>query len=206
MDDHRSAGALIDAALARDLEAALAVDPSPDFVARVRTRVQDERDAAWFPPAWALAAAGALVVVAAIVGLPRPNVSQVTTDAPAVRHHSPAPRRDAAVATSIGPAPRQDAAAAPPVSRVKNREAPRRAAVVSVRRSASRDQPELLIEAGEARALQQLFSDVRQGLIDLTSLHQVAAAATLQPPSEIAFPPITIEPVATESAEEGERQ
>ena len=47
MDDRRSADALIDAALDRELEAALAVDPSPEFTARVRTRVRSELAASW---------------------------------------------------------------------------------------------------------------------------------------------------------------
>ena len=64
MDDHRSADALTEAALDRDLEAALTVDPSPEFVARVRTSVQRERDAASSRWRWPIAAAVALCVEA----------------------------------------------------------------------------------------------------------------------------------------------
>ena len=67
--------------------------------------------------------------------------------------------------------------------------------------------PELLIAADEARALRQLFSNVRNGLVDLSSLQEGApATAALQPPGDISFPPITFEPIALEAAEEGERQ
>jgi hypothetical protein len=65
----------------------------------------------------------------------------------------------------------------------------------------------VIVAAGEARALRRLFADVRKGLIDLSSLQESApATAALQPPGEIAFPPITFEAIAPESAEEGERQ
>ena len=67
MDDHRSADPLTDAALDRDLEAALAVDPSPELVARVRTRVQRERDASWSPMQWRMGAAAAAIVVVVAV-------------------------------------------------------------------------------------------------------------------------------------------
>ena len=42
MDDQRQADALTDEALDGDLSRALAVDPSPEFVARVRTRIASE--------------------------------------------------------------------------------------------------------------------------------------------------------------------
>ena len=51
----------------------------------------------------------------------------------------------------------------------------------------------------------RVFADVRQGLVDLSSLQQVPATAALQPPIAIAFPPITFEPIAAETAEEGAR-
>jgi hypothetical protein len=196
MDDRRSANALIDAALDRELEAALAVDPSPEFAARVRARMRNERAWSWPLLAWCVAAVGA-VVVTVIVGLPRPDLSPITPGLPAVPDFRPPPQREAAipeaaVAVKAGPAP--------------ERRTPGKTAAKSIRRNASPDEPALLIAAGEARALQQLFADVRQGLADLSSLQQVPATAALQPPSAIAFPPITFEPIAGETAEEGGRQ
>jgi hypothetical protein len=196
MDDYGSIDALTDAALDRDLEAALAVDPSPEFAARVRTRVQGERDASWSPWRWGVAAAaGAVVViVAVVVGTSRPNrLSQIARDAPVAQNVSAArgvsPELNAPVAQDLGPAQKRAAPA---------------------RRNASRNEPEVIISAGEARALRRLFADVRKGLIDLSSLQEgPPATAALQPPGEIAFPPITFEPIATataESNEEGERQ
>jgi hypothetical protein len=195
MDDRRSADALIDADLDRELEAAVAVNPSPEFAARVRMRVRSERAAFWPALSWWVAAAGA-VVVAVVVGWPRPNLSPATQDPPVAPDFRPAPQR----------APIQDAAAAAAVSPAPERPAPGKTAATSIRRSASPDQPELLIAAGEARALQQLFAGVRQGLVDLSSLQPVPASAALQPPSVIAFQPITFEPIAAETAEEGARQ
>ena len=207
MDDRRSADALTDAALDRELEAALAVDPSPEFVARVRTRVQTQRNAAWSALPWGFAAAaGAIVVVAAVVvGMSRAGrferaqdlSSGVKSPVPNSQDLSPAPpaspiAKDTPVAQDHSRAPRTT---------------PRNAVAPSTRRNAPRNEPEMLVSADEARALRRLFADVRKGLIDLSSLQEVApATAALQPPSEIAFAPIVFEPIAPETAEEGERQ
>jgi negative regulator of sigma E activity len=194
MDDHRSADALTDATLDRDLESVLAVDPSPGFVTRVRTRVQSERDASWSALQWGFVAAAAAiaVVVAVVVGTSRPNRSQIAQEAPVVQKAPVA--HEPPVAQDFSPAPT----------------APKRAVATSTRQSVSRHEPDVIFAADEARALRRLFADVRKGLIDLSSLQEGAAATeALQPPGEIAFPPITFEPIAiatAESAEEGERQ
>jgi hypothetical protein len=209
MDDHRFDDALTDAALDRDLEAALAVDPPPALVARVRMRVQRERDASWSPLPWAVAAAaGAIVVVAAaVVGMSRVDRSQMARDSSAARPTSPVP-----ITPDLNTAPQPVHVATPnapgtPEVAVAQDFSPARRRAPSTRRSAPRNEPEVIFAADEARALRQLFSDVRNGLIDLSSLREVAPAnAALQPPSDIAFPPITFESIAPQTAEEGERQ
>jgi hypothetical protein len=239
MDNHRAADALTDAALDRELESALAVDPSTEFVTRVRTRVQTERDVSWSPWQWGFAAAVAaiIVVVALVVGTSRPNRSQVARKAPVAQPPVQGvgePRRSSPDQSASGggnpssarPEPfdsplilspskdEQSAQDRPVQGRAPGpgfspapRTTPRNAVAPATRRNAPRNEPELLISAGEARALRRLFADVRNGLIDLSSLQEgEPATAALQPPSDIAFPPITFEPIASETAEEGERQ
>ena len=70
MSDHRHADALTDEAFDRDLMRALAVDPSPEFLARVRTRIANEPE----PGMWRIDRRGSLrpwrvaaAVVAAVV-------------------------------------------------------------------------------------------------------------------------------------------
>ncbi|HVQ15666.1 MAG TPA: hypothetical protein VMS40_18820, partial [Vicinamibacterales bacterium] len=79
MDGHQHEG-MNDAALEREIEAALGVDPSPEFLPRVRARIASERvREGWLalrPWQWASVAAGAAAVV--VVGLwivrePAPN-------------------------------------------------------------------------------------------------------------------------------------
>ena len=57
MDSHKHEE-LRDELLEREIEAALDVDPSPEFLARVRTRISDERVQRWpWPGPWAWASA-----------------------------------------------------------------------------------------------------------------------------------------------------
>ena len=204
MDDHESADALTDAALERDLEAALAVDPSPEFVAGVRMRVQSELDAAPSPWRWRIMAAAACVaIIALVVGTSRQDRARVAREESTVRRP--------ATVTSGG----QDTRPGPVAQDSTAGQAFRPALTTAFRKSTGRrsrpraavGEPELLIAAGEARALRQLFSNARTAPIDLPSLQEAAPAiAALQPPSEIAFPPITFEPIGPAPAEEGDRQ
>ena len=213
MDDRRPTDALTDAALDREIETALAVDPSPEFVAQVQTRVQSEREASWSPWHWGFAAATAFVVMLVVVVGPwRPSRSLVV---PVAQDFSSA-RQDAQVAQKAPAAQAVPAAQDAPVAQgapvaqdfsPAPGPAPRKAVRTSARRSASVNEPEVIIAAAEGRALRRLFADVRNGLIDLSSLQEAPpATASLQPPIEIVFQPITFEPIASETAEEGERQ
>ena len=62
---------LIDETLEKDIEAALGVDPSPEFLPRIRARIANERmQEGWFSSAswrWAIVLAGATAVV--VLGL-----------------------------------------------------------------------------------------------------------------------------------------
>jgi hypothetical protein len=64
MDGRRQRESLTDdGALERDLEALLAVEPSPEFVARVRSRVAGESVASPWTFEWRIAAAAAIVIL-----------------------------------------------------------------------------------------------------------------------------------------------
>jgi hypothetical protein len=205
MDDHRSGDALTDTVLDRALEAALAVDPSPEFEARVLRQVQRERVAAWSPWRWPVAAAVAFASVLAL-GI----VMSKHDGAPAARDESPARQQPAvdSAAQHVGRSPIAQVSTAgltvkpPPALR---RSAPRQSRPATA--ASGPELPELLIAADEARALKQLFSSVQKGLVDLSSLQDTASATTaLQPPAAIAFPPITFESIAPDAAQAGERQ
>ena len=61
--DHRPDQPLNDPALVRDLESLLAVDPSPEFVARVRTRIANEPEPARWRLAWVAVPAMGMCIV-----------------------------------------------------------------------------------------------------------------------------------------------
>ena len=66
-------------ALDRELAHALAVDPSPEFVARVRARIADEpAPSTWRMPRVLMAAgAAAVLILAVVVVTPRPREAEV---------------------------------------------------------------------------------------------------------------------------------
>jgi hypothetical protein len=71
--DTRPHATLTDEALERDLARALAVEPSPEFLARVRTRIASEPAPRAWKVSWLIGAVGAVaaaVIVAAIATRP----------------------------------------------------------------------------------------------------------------------------------------
>ena len=67
MHDERTAGALTDRALDAEIAQLLTVDPSPQFVARVRAQIAQEPRRSGPPWIWMWAAVAAAVAVIAIV-------------------------------------------------------------------------------------------------------------------------------------------
>ena len=175
-----------------------------EFGARVLRRVQRERTAASSPWRWPIAATVAFVAIAAlVVALSRQDRAPVARDESLARQEPTA----APGTQDIGPGPVAPAGTAGQPFRPAPPAAFRKSAHPGGGPGAAVSGPELLIAADEARALRQLFSSVQKGLIDLSSLPEVApATAALQPPSAITFPPITFEPIAPAALEEGERQ
>jgi hypothetical protein len=186
--------AITDVAVDRELQALVSVDPSRQFLARVRGRIADEPAPVTSPFSWrfagVLAAAAAAVVVVMLVRwsgdepVSRPAVPQLAATAlPNASTTIAAPERSAIERTNV-PA---------------DSPAPARAGV-SV---AAAPAPEVLLDAREAAALRALIAGVRAGRVDLAPVLSASA------PSPMDLPPLTaiaIQPIAIDPLEEGVRQ
>lgn len=180
---------LTDAALDGEIRRALAVDPSPEFLARVRTRIAEEpaprgRGLSWVVVAPAVFALALLTIVAL---WQRPPAQSPLT-APALLTARPlgstAPVSPPAVASSSAVAQ----AFRPAIAGLK----PRATGV--------KDEPEVLIAADEVRALQQLIFNVQEGRIALPP------ALATSPVDEIVIDPIAVAPIPPMTGEQGVRQ
>jgi hypothetical protein len=92
---HRSGDPLSDANLDRELSTLFAVDPSPEFLARVRLRIGRETAPSWWSRMWvfAIASACAMVIAASMVmaQMDHPSSQLVAGLAAGVPSMSPAP-------------------------------------------------------------------------------------------------------------------
>ena len=191
--------------LDREIEAALAVDPSPEFVARVRTRIASERppSASWL--LWTLAIAGALAsAVTLAVTLPRPK---------AVAR----PERVAERAASAGARPTPPAAAvARTTAEAARREkdgasASRRTGGPTAwahRETVASAEPEVLIDAREARAIRAFIDRARHGQLELAQLLSAPPPQVMeaQPLQGIYIAPIEFEPLTAGNGDKGVAQ
>jgi hypothetical protein len=203
MDAERPDDALTASPLDREIRAALAVDPSPEFVARVRTRLAHEPTArAWRRP-WLVAAAGAVAAAIALaVVVSRPH--DTTTTAPVTQSLKPAQ-----VDRPAEPRPEPVVNADPePVER----RARGRAEATLVRPTAAAPEstatePETLIDPREAIALRQLIAGTRDGSLHLSAALQSTTPTAMELPevSDVVIAPITIEPLAPAAGAEGVR-
>jgi hypothetical protein len=186
MDADRSRESMTDAGVDRDIQALLAVDPSPEFVARVRTRIATEpQRSRWFA-GWPVAAAAAVAaaIVAAVFARPRP------ADVPNVLMTKRLPN----AATTIAAAP--DAGRSTLDLARRDPDAGRRAqGRPSI--AATAVESAVLIDPRESAALRALMTGVRDGRVDLEPVLRAAtpAAMDLPPVTAIAIEPITIDPL-----------
>jgi hypothetical protein len=178
-----------------EIRKTLDVDPSPDFLARVRTRIAAEPAPSTWRWSWGLAAGCALtasVVLATIVS--RPHDAKSTTNVAQAPHAIAGNNTPPAVSPARGDAgPRQTHAVAPHMKSV----APR----------APELEPEILIDQREMETLRGLIAGVRNGRIDLTAAQNSTsrAPAQLEPVADIVIAPLTIEPIAPVPGAEGVR-
>ena len=181
---------MTDQELDRVLAAAVNVDHSPEFFARVRSRVADEQIARW-PLRWPLALAGAALsaaaLIAAIVAWPERERSVATQPPVIAVDHEPGP--------------------APPVS-PPSAPAPRRASVqrnvIHPRPQPALRLPEILISPEDARAFDLLIASAQARRIPELPTDSVSARNEVTlPPIEV--PPVMIEPLPEIARLEGER-
>ena len=168
MDEYRPQRALTDEALDRAVHELLDVEPSADFVARVRTRVErNPSPSVWFGTRWvAIATAAAFVLAVVLFRVSRPE------QAP--------PRPELSVAQA--PA----TAATPPRDDVQTPAAALAPAAPSV---------EVLVSPAEAAGLRYLIAAVRDGQFDSDA--QPASSEQLEPPMPLVIEPLTVEPLAS---------
>jgi hypothetical protein len=186
-----------------EIRAALEVDPSPEFVARVRTRLATEAA----PPAWrwswtfttAATVTAAIVVAAALWrpesrAVPRPDAVQAVV--PKAEAASK-PQETTKTAARLGATAKPRSAKALALQATV-------AAGLEGSRSAAAD---VLLDPAETRALRQLIAGVRGEHVDLAAA-QASASPTpmgLQPVDDLVIVPITIDPIAPPAGAEGVR-
>ena len=185
---------LIDETLEKDIEAALGVDPSPEFLPRIRARIANERmQEGWFSSVswrWAqVAAAVTAVAVIAVWTLRDPSRAPRDahiTDTPPVESTTPlvepalaAPALTASSAESPKPV------SAPAVRTVRSTRTP-----VAVARL------EVVISRDEAVALRQLIVAIAARQVQATDIPQLGAeSAPLPQMEEIVLEPIKLSPL-----------
>jgi hypothetical protein len=202
MDAERR-GEVTDATLDRELQAVLGVDPSPEFVARVRTRIANEPSlAATWLGAWTIF--GSAVAVAAIVLIAVVVSRDTRRNAP-----SPPPVLDSRSATlSAWTAPDlKGRSLAGFDRRAPSRGGPETAGLHQPARPRSAEAA-VLVDPREAAALRALIVGTRDGRIDLTPMVNASAPSVMELPPvvDIQIPAITIDPIGPGTGEEGVRQ
>ena len=190
MDGREQPDALSDEALERELQAVLRVEPSPEFMARVRTAVAAEATAGargMWPSFALLAAAAAVVVIAGALWMRAEHTGRDADTTIAVQ-------ASAAVEAvpRLAPAPVPRSAGVAPKPRASTRRAAR-----LIDRGAPF--PEVLIAEDERRGFRMLVA----------AFEQRRSAAVTDPPVEsetptIALAPIEIPPMPSLARLEGE--
>ena len=194
MTAHRD-DVLTDARLEQEIEQALAIDPSPEFLVRVRAQIASAPQASRWSMRWPLvtaSAAAVVLIVAAVVlsGLMRSR-QPVTPESPAIVR---------AIDPPVAP---------PTITPVAKAVEPRRplAPLVTARRLMPQStEPEVLIPKDEADALRRLMRGLHVGRV----AEGARASAVAQPTTEIELVPLVplapLAPVTLESLQPMTRQ
>ncbi len=173
--------------LDREIAAALNVNPSPAFVARVRQRVAPESAPTAWSWSWSIGVVTGLVVATVAV------IFQIQRDTRRIL----VPIESRPVA---GFAELHRSQVAPGFSRTSASAFRRTAASAPASRAPS---PEILIDIREANALHALFAGATAGRINVRPLANLTANAgsELTPAAEIVVAPLSIQPLAPEPGE-----
>jgi hypothetical protein len=177
-----------DKTLDRELEALLAVEPSPSFRAGIRERIAagERPHPAWRLP-WIHAAAGAvaLAMVGAVVlrvlapSAPMPRI--------AARH----------IDGALHEAPVMVIPAREPGTPATRRTRPADAPLLP------KGSPPVIVYAPEAAAWRRLLAGVRAGRVDATQLAGMHPMPVPEIPEEFGLPPIVIEPLTPAALDQG---
>jgi len=168
--------------LQREIEQALAVEPSLQFVARVRQHLgqQTTRRTRWLQ--WKVVVPGCAAAAAAIMA--------------AILLHEPSQPRQVSPAVPVASV--EKAPQGIPVAETPSTNAPRRKTTIS---KTSRE-PEVLIDPREAAAFRSFVNDVQQQRIEPVRLHALfdtaersRAADEIQPAPIAGLEPIVIPPL-----------
>jgi hypothetical protein len=191
MDGHRQDNPLTDASLDREIASLVGVEPSPEFVARVRARVAEAPLPRGWWTRWEFGVAVAAVAMIAVVVVWR-SQSATPLDAGDVPAQLALERQTAPVVPVVPPA----AAVTQQVARdVVSR--PRR--VQRDERAAERTIPVAVVAKEDARAFELLLSVIRQDALVFDADMPNSALSV----STLAVAPITIEPVPVPEPLEG---
>ena len=195
--DTRPTDPLTDSSLEHEIEGVLAVDPSPEFLARVRGRIASEpAPHAWGSP-WRLAGAGGIIVAVAVIGV----ALMWQGREPAVVTSERSRVSSTIVEQNPGSTGVVEVKPEPPVSVPGTRSMRDRNARAQVAQRAApvaqRAEPEVLISAEESAALRQLFADINQRRVEASLLLDAIRESTpLMPIREIAIEPIAVNALA----------
>ena len=200
---------LTDAALDREIDAALGIHPSPEFLARLRTAAaQDAPGRARAASSWLAAAALAAAVVAVV------TASVTWRTAPAVLESSRLGGHGAAPSSIAGQDARSIAADARHVIPASAASAPSRRTVgahgvrpaSTGKRDATPHEPEVLVARAESAALRQLLAAASAGRVKEIPLPEPEIdpeTGTIRA-TEIAIAPIHLETIAVPDSDAGE--
>jgi hypothetical protein len=172
--------------LEREIDQALAVQPSPEFVARVRARVAgDSAHGAWRRPwMWLGVATSAIGLATALVFMrSEPLRLPVLRELP--RTHVMAPVDLPSVRELPKPA-------------VREKPAKESAPHVATAAAKTESGPEILIASDEAAALKRLIRGLRHGEVDPSTLPQTGRQLAGPPPEIVVSPIPKISPTAIE--------
>ena len=185
---------LTDETLEKDIEAALGVDPSPEFLPRIRARIANERmQEGWFSSvSWRWAQVAAVVTAVAVIAVwtlrdpsRAPREAHITDTSPVESSTPPVEPALAAPALTASSAESRKPVSVPVVRTVRSTRTP---AVVA--------RPEVVISRDEAVALRQLIVAIAARQVQAADIPQLAAeSAPLPTIEEIVLEPIELSPL-----------
>jgi hypothetical protein len=198
MDEERTDYTIGDETLEREIENALDIDPSPEFLARVRARIASQRRPTGWHLSWRVVGVGAALAATVVMAL---VVTRSQRPPTASLSFKPTAATRTVESAPTGPPIATPSPALPTAASVIESTGRKHS-----RRATPNTGPEVLIATRDAAALRVLMMNMREGRVDLTALDALqAVAAPLEPLDKIAIQPIAIQPLPRLALLEGER-